>query len=880
MKRNILIRMLCLLLCVSMLLPLGAAATELGETSVNGNGFDGLITNEMAYVDQFYKGPGKSGAAPASYLNDNGMALVRWLNNEKLSGDSRIDSGYLMLDEEVMRRSGKTYLGDGEYEKNSEANWHMFKEFNARFIGPVADYFASGGASLGIAFIEELAFTTKFKWAGKSAYPYYLQLQQVYYEYMTDLQNELQKVDNSIGNIAKGTKSIAEIGSNSIRIVTDVDVLFLHGTGQGEGLVYRIVSVDFKNRTMQVAKMGGIKEQLVSFDDLGKNVETRNKSISYIMSDLDGDVRENLINTLNANVDVLEDGEKVLSGLPYHFLTDTAENTQGSLKKRINDMDGMEPAENTIAISEDMKKVGDIAQKVSAVNSALQAFNSTLDVSLQQRGYMNVLTNMSQHYLDMLCQWYQDVEAYEVPSGYDDVRDDIQYAILAITKDVLDLQAEATQELKDAAAKNKGWGMGFVFNAGKYAETLLDIAEAAGWKGIKKITDLATNISGSDKITAITSGVAAITSIGWSFLTSKFLEFEDKASTIYNLKWSLDELLTNEENGLLLQYAQNRNHETACEIIRALDTMKILKLMGENLIEEYYLCDFYDSLGVDVSSAAHLVLRNEMAQRSNGEKLDASDSFNSVVAVCMDQLTPIENPERFEKSMYQTHTTIVGLYSKIPGLSYDGVAIGTIPDRYTEIHCLTGSESRDEDSRLPIDTYIKSIHNLPTAQSSLFSPRLAVSDKKTMSINQKWLNGEDVQINQYVFLSVYKDVMGYSTYRDVGAQVYSENGIDIFLTGNDYDQYMKLEKEINRLIDTYGDNSTIDWRQWEQEDHSRKEEKQVEKEKDLQERLQWTITTRGWIEAIDMYDPSTDYIELKKNGYYGGKHPTTIYIKP
>ena len=840
MKRNIFIRMLCLLLCFSMLLPLGAAAKDLGETTVTGGGFDGLTTNEMAYVDQFYKGPGKSGSAPASYLNGNGMALVRWLNNEKLSGDNRIDSGYLMLDEEVMRRSGKTYLGDGEYEKNSEANWHMFKEFNARFIGPVADYFASGGASLGIAFIEELAFTTKFKWAGKSAYPYYLQLQQVYYEYMTDLQNELQKVDNSIGNIAKGTKSIAEIGSNSIRIVTDVDVLFLHGTGQGEGLVYRIVSVDFKNRTMQVAKMGGIKEQLVSFDDLGKNVETRNKSISYIMSDLDGDVRENLINTLNANVDVLEDGEKVLSGLPYHFLTDTAENTQGSLKKRINDMDGMEPAENKIAISENMKKVGDIAQKVGAVNSALQAFNSTRDVSLQQICYMNVLTNMSQHYLDMLCQWYQDVEAYEVPSGYDDVRDDIQYAILAITKDVLDLQAEATQELKDAAAKNKGWGMGFVFNAGKYAETLLDIAEAAGWKGIKEVTgwvtNHTTNISGSQKITSIASGAAAITSLAMNVFTAKFLEFEDSASAIYNLKWSLDELLRNREDGLLVQYAENRTHENACKIIEALNTMKQLKLMGENMIEEYYLCDFYDSLGVGVSSAAHLVLRNEMAKRTNDDRLDASDSFIPIIGVY--KYFEYSDATTDGETLIWADYVLMDYYLKNASKQavYNGKMLTTLPSAYAGV---TGKKPSPpypymlfDSSYQDYNAYIQYIY-----------------DRDRFDVDKS--------------IKLQKEIL----YKDDKMKIYSENGLDVLLTGDDSDQYMKLEKEINRLIDTYGDNSTIDWRQWEQEEHSKKEEKKVEKEKDLQERLQWTITTRGWIEAIDMYDPGTDYIKLKKNGY-------------
>lgn len=829
MKRNIFIRILCLLLCISMLLPFGAAATVLEEISVDGWGNDGLTTNEMAYVDQFYKGSAEKYGS--SYLSSEGYALKRWLSNESQGGRNRVDSGYLMLDEEVSKNSSKKLGANGDLEKNDGSGWHMFKEFNARFLGPVADYFASGGASIAIALIEEGAFRLKFKWAGKSAYPYYAQLCQVYYEYVANLQNELNEVDNTLGNIGKEIESAAKIAPDTIRITTEEEILILSGTGEGEGLVYRPTEVDFDNQIMTVEPIGGGKPQSVAFSKLDKNVSGNNEYIAYVMTGMDPKVRKKLVNELNKNAQ-LDNGEDVLRGMSYQYFTDTSENAGElhGMKKRVKQMRDLEPAEKKIDISEELKDVEAIGKQLSAVNSTIQAFNATANVTIQQKCYMNALTSMSQHYLDMLCQWYEDVESYDVPFGYGDVKRDIQDAIKALVKDVLDLQADASKKL------TKSLGNAFIYNSGTYASAILDIAEAAGWGGISDWIKLGgDDAKNSSKLTSRLTGAAAIFSIGWNLLSSKFLEFEDTADTIYNLKWSLDELLTNEENGLLLQYAQNRNHETACEIIRALDTMKILKLMGENLIEEYYLCDFYDSLGVDVSSAAHLVLRNEMAKRTSDERLDASDSFTPIIGVYRDFVREFSVLEMYAHSAGGTQLAMTGeVYRRFLGYYvadksttaiFDGKKLDVIPSHY------------------------KNISNKVPQYHGLY---YEYSDQMTQDLLAK---DPDYEFTSKVL------------YQNDQLKLYSINGIDVILTGEDYNQYMKLEKEINRLIDTYGDNSTIDWRQWEQEDHSRKEEKQVEKEKNLQERLQWTITTRGWIETIDMYDPGIDYIALKKNGY-------------
>ena len=781
---------------------------------------EGVTTNEMAYVDQFFNGYG-------SY-SSKGFALKKWLNNGEYTGSGRVYSGYLMLDEEV--------------KNNSDSNWHMFKEFNARFIGPVAEYFSSGGASVIVSAIEEGDFNLKFPWAGKSAYPYYTQLCQAYVEYVAEVQNKLKQTDDTFDNLSEGIEAVTEIAPDKIRITKKTDILILHGTGKGPQLDYTVTGIDFDKQELIVKSKGttGVKTKSVPFSNLDKNVAQNNRLIRYDFTD---PKVQNQMRRLKTELHI-DDDTGMIAGMPYKHIEGRFKNVHEipgltkAEKEALSDLGTVGQTE-TIDISNDLKSVGDIADVLGAANSVIQYANSASYVTAQQMSYLNALTNTSNHYLQMLCQWYQDVESYEVEFKYRHVKNDIKAAIQAVAKDVLDLQLAVSKDIADAIAKNqKEVGTehvdgvkkeitkynGKIFISGEFVNTFWSLAETTS-KFIG-LSDLVERIKplGSDQINPKVSGVSSLVSIAWNIASADFLDFEDKASTIYNLKWSLEELLVDEENGLLTQYGKHRNHKTACQIIEALATMRQLKIAGENLMEEYYLCDFYDYMDLKTGAAVHAVLRNEMMQRNDSDRLDASDSMIPIVAVLEDTFT-----EGIDRDVFiytgqsvpeiRVSTEIIGLYLKNASnkATYMGKKLGRFPS---------------EMSVLP--------NNPPDRSTGIRNMGTTLSNN--------WETGKVATGKYYP-----------NMYKNDQMALYSCNGVDILLTNNDYKQYLTLEKEINRLLNKYDSVNDIFWREWEQQNHSSSEEKRIETEQKYHERLQWTITTRKWIESVEMYDESVDY---------------------
>lgn len=822
MKMSMFRRALCLFIVIAMIVPVAAStATPLYTyPTVRFSLSDGITTNEMAYVDQFFSGSGiiNNRGVRTGYLNDRGRALLKWLSNEaRTDDDDRVNSGYLMLDQEV--------------KENSESTWHLANEVAARFLGPAADYFASGGASVVVSLIEEGAYKLKFGLkGGERSYPYYVQLCQVFYEYMENLQVELEKTDEMLNAAADGIGEILETASDEIGFLTETDVLILFGTGSAKGLTYKVKDVDFDKEIMYVQSTGtkGSKTKAVHFSELDQNVLKNNSLIAYDLTGIENDgIRNNLKAALKKKAKTSKSGNEALCGMPYRYIEDTitsaddVPNVSKAEKEIINNLDSVKET-NEIVLSKNLKKVDRIAKKLTIANDTIRAIKNTQNISTQQMAYMSALTNMSQEYLSMLEKWCEDIEGYSVPKGYEDVRNNILTAIHAVIEDVLDMQMAASEELADKAASSKAWATGFVYNAGEFADVLFDIAEFAGWKGIELINK-ATNFSSSDKINARISGVAGIASIALNVASADFLELENKSSAIYNLKWSLDELLRNEENGLLVQYAENRNHETACEIIDALNTMKILKIMGENLIEEYYLCDFYDSMDLEVTPAADLVIRNEMSNRPANDRLNASGSFVEIIGVCDEVvLYTKEAPDDYypQDKIYYMGSVVRECYLKNASdyAMFDKVALTGLPSKYASL-----TTTKPATDRFHIRTDKTSI-----GENVSVTPGAVKTETKKLFLNKE-------------------------------VKLYSNNGLEIFLTAQDYDCYLTLEKEINRLLNKYSSVNDVFWSKWEQEDHKSSEEKKVETEQKHHERLNGTITTRKWIESFEMYDQNTNY---------------------
>lgn len=821
MKMRLLRQALCLLLVLSMLTPVAASAATPLYTypSISIETKEGVTTNEMAYVDQFFNGYG-------SY-SSKGFALKKWLNNGEYTGSGRVYSGYLMLDEEV--------------KNNSDSNWHMFKEFNARFIGPVAEYFSSGGASIIVSAIEEGVFNLKFPWAGKSAYPYYTQLCQAYVEYVAEVQNKLKQTDDTFDNLSEGIEAVTEIAPDKIRITKKTDILILHGTGKGPQLDYTVTGIDFDKQELIVKSKGttGVKTKSVPFSNLDKNVAQNNRLIRYDFTD---PKVQNQMRRLKTELHI-DDDTGMIAGMPYKHIEGRFKNVHEipgltkAEKEALSDLGTVGQTE-TIDISNDLKSVGDIADVLGAANSVIQYANSASYVTAQQMSYLNALTNTSNYYLQMLCQWYQDVESYEVEFKYRHVKNDIKAAIQAVAKDVLDLQLAVSKDIADAIAKNQTEvgtehvdGVkkeitkynGKIFISGEFVNTFWSLAETTSkFIGLSNLVERIKPL-GSDQINPKVSGVSSLVSVAWNIASADFLDFEDKASTIYNLKWSLEELLVDEDNGLLTQYGKHRNHKTACQIIEALATMRQLKIAGENLMEEYYLCDFYDYMDLETGAAVHAVLRNEMMQRSDTDRLDASDSFIPVIGVCANLLAYKKKaPDDYypQETISYMDSVILECYlaNTSKPVSFKGVNLEPLPVEYSGLPCSPRGLGR---------------FSLRTGKQRIGE---SVVDGRTGGITDP-----------------------NKLYLDNNVKLYSHNGVDVFLTGADYEQYLTLEKEINRLLNKYDSVNDIFWREWEQQDHNSSEEKRIETEQKYHERLQWTITTRKWIESVEMYDESVDY---------------------
>ena len=165
MKMHLLRRALCLILVLSMLMPLAVFADDdpiYTYPSISIETKEGVTTNEMAYVDQFFNGTGG--------LNAKGKALKKWLETGVVDEHERLNSGYLMLEQEMEHQSSdRTFRFASHYIKN---------------IRKFLETTGSLGVNIALSVVEENAYKKKFPNAGKESHIYYTYLYQIYFDYV------------------------------------------------------------------------------------------------------------------------------------------------------------------------------------------------------------------------------------------------------------------------------------------------------------------------------------------------------------------------------------------------------------------------------------------------------------------------------------------------------------------------------------------------------------------------------------------------------------------------------------------------------------------------------------------------------------------------
>ncbi len=868
MKRKLFTRVLCLLLCFSMVMP--AAATGLPGTDIYGPRqpgasrmpesdsvvftlTNGETTKQMAYVDQFYNHDGS--------FSTMGDKLLTWLDmtpTAKPDDPARTNSGYLMLEQEMKHQKSLGYNAANVYIRA------------ARGVGNIVSL------NFIVDILSKDQFEKKFPDADQEAYVYYTILFDSLVQYVASMQAALEETGINLSEAAQLvgdlyslsvdlglTEGLGQVLNKPINILfgrikkTELFVLSMFGSGKPvkvrvtevEDSAKMFYKMEWVSRGVKYQKTGSATDVIKEFANGKQNIImdfTPLKGAARIQAaaDFETGMKKMKIPSPNSHT-VNQVSAKHVSGF-FESVAEAAdeadlnrEETQALIYcSKSTDFS----ADKKINVPKYLEKLGDVMDCVEIVTGFFSYAQDKENLTTRQLSYYNALSQVSADYLQMLLQWEAAVEESSLPSWE---KEKLMTAIAAVwaegirihdaAKEDLDqiMEEMAQEEAKIFASRGFFDALKSVATAGFSQKFLKNFAIKAWNKvspGVMKVmggvvtkatTVISSKIAAVKNSATATKNVAAAgktslfgvatkvtfgtftaaTSIGTTVLdwlvAGAFIDFGDKTEAIHNMKLTLCDYLTNEKNGLLYRYARLRTHETACLIIEALNTMKQLKIKGEDVIEEFYLRDFYDHFDVETNGATHVVFYNEIVNR-NG-KLDIPDYITPIYGVYQ------RGNDTDESYAYTT----LGYYLVNNGdtAAYKDVPLKRLPTHLSQFDRDEGPDT-DETPQVPADQWMKQQTVTTSSEKVVISKRM----------------------------------------------LYSRDGVDMVLTMEEYQQLLELQDAYNDLDRLYGDTSTIDWEKWE-ENHSQKEGK----EQQYYERLRWLRITRTWIENVKMFDIEATY---------------------
>lgn len=819
MKRNIFIRILCLLLCVSMVMPITASAA--GQTplytypTVTAPVTNGYITNPMAYVDRFFDEYGRP-----SPLGDE---LAHWLDMEEPEGGeadpARKNSGYLMLEQEMIHQDD-----DGFYQ---------LADFLDSWAKPVADTIASKGVNLVFAAAEEAWYISRFGKAGKSAYPYYQYFCDIYMEYVAETQAKMEKIDKSLEKLSNTVVKIAKSDKTSELLgVTETDswILVRSGKNLQPGAKIKVAGVDAETKKVKFmySPLTGKNDP---WEDMPSEFVNRKgiSNLSYI--DFDVSALDDVERAVFSQI--MGKGKKMDKTSKEIFCGMNVDHIQGFFAAS-DDVD-VDPEFKTVVKNlktYDRKQAvidntGKVAAWIGTIDNTRQYFQKADNATAQQLCYINAVSQMTDEYLQMLTQWRDQIDQLDKSMKKDefyesvyDKKSDIVAGLDAVIEIVAELGSKTVEELANSNQRMLTSG-DFLKLMTDWAEKISGITGLSKWlKETKTYKELKGNVDSSklgsvagkvgDTLSLITPHAKAVSTVIGLF-SNGFGDFDKATESVSNLKKSLYYLLTNEEDGLLKQYWENRCDETAWAVINALKTMKEAKYYGESLWEAHYLMAFCKLRGIGSDGKLQLIFQNELAMRKADTDLDISKSVTSIVAVCEDDVQEMPSDDLPDKKIVSTK--VLGFFNEdtTEDVFYDDMKLTDIPAQW---------------KTLPRQKPNHGYHVIPGR----------------LSVAKGWEPGKSINVKNTKL-----------TYIDENAKLYSCNGIEVLLTGEQYERYLSVEHSALYLMNSgIGDEDDVTLACFKPFAYN---------DQQAARRLERTYQTKLWIESFEMYDETKDYIK-------------------
>ncbi|MBQ8653670.1 MAG: hypothetical protein IJ507_01940 [Clostridia bacterium] len=848
------------------------------------------FTNEMRYVNQFI-GPGGS-----LYNDTEGLALAKWLDMVKVPDSQRINSGYLMLEQEMEHQTSFGYWAGNVYIKWVQKSLEVLSSFGTSLI-------TNGVTNL---ILDETFYERKFGDAGKEAFPYYTTLSSVYYDYAVDLMAEIEAVGNGAlveemmaegtvcweinvpeGSLAADAEKTISAGQKTDKVVkgiakeifchnpvdTNKNIFIMGSSAPWPGNEYTLTITDITYQSVPSPtdpnvftaypvltyrnEQGGTGQ--ISVAELSARAmqgDTLELNISDLMKqDVDADRFMQIIQ--NGTDQFLADPLSASAGgiLGYNkdirFIVDPDHNItyrrfgmdvtiSGELIDRFGLQEYLSDTEKfyydayvrhgyNTTYDTDAKLPDYVSAGLSGVTTALSwmSLNQNLDAkTAQQQAYFSAFNSISDEYLSMLYRWYDSLEDSTVP--------DAQFQRAAVHALIVDICQTRDQSLSKAqqrmnvATLSAADIFSTVSDTISFVEDMVNLLPAlrsakeaftgqivrgmASYVGVAKTTAIVNTF------TKLKTGatVLGLGSFVMNLMSSRYLSFEEDVHSTYYIKWSL----YNETLELLQDYGRMPSHHRAVQIIQALNLMKELKYHGEDLIATYYLMDMYKDFHLE-SAACQMVLWNEMAQRSGNEDLDFNQYIRQVWVihenVVLGSVAELKKQDvKFDElGLFEVEATSVALGDEIVAVYQYGGTSSTYHGRTLE--------------KLPA-----MYASLPTDRSSATGvngdyayARISISERQGWQDKPAPTNTE-------------------SLYREK-RYLYSRDGLELLLTHEEFLEYSAGETEINRILNTYGDQRPGFF------------QFQARDEQQYVQRLLWLKLTRRYIESLPMYDPTVSY---------------------
>lgn len=861
MKKRIIIRILCLILCFSMLAPTVASATSLPELPY-GPQKEGTLgplerdftlrlgktTNEMAYVDRFFNHDG-------SY-SDLGEKLKKWLDMtpKEIDSSDHIRSGYLMLERELDHHNSWNYkLSSGIL--YAEKFVVDVVSLNALF-NEVADW------------ISDSEFENKFPYAKKEAFPYYANIYQVLIDYLVDMQTALDESSAAWDDFSELVDGFLELSPNDfltddaprgIKIlcnkIPNRNIYIFLGHGKGAGKLLNVTQIKDAGNLKVTAYGDG-------YVDLKKYLSGHingNKFVVVNMDAMDKTIQnQRLLKEFDESLTSYASGVKGLEDLQPKHIKGYIESINyagldDATKKRYNDAyeevkDNLVSKKWKIDIPKYTTAIGYTIDALQITNSIWEYGESIEEMTALQATYLSAISQVSVNYLNMLTQWQNAVSQSDLDP--DEIQA-FQEAIAAVTNEGLDLYDKTADEvdklIKEKSKKDgeylAGEALGDVWKAVLSANMTKDFfnltskavlsvvqkhcphavsfiqtgvqkartALASAGKLGSAASKVGSKVSGFLKSFNAISLSALVAGIGVDLIGRPLFDFNTSGTIVYNMKWTLWKTLTEEETGLLPQYAKERTHEKAVEIIYALNAMKSLKNMGEDLVNQLYLYHFYNAIGVDMNGIVNTILWNQI-MHDGIKNLDTEGEFKKVIAVY--EKYKVKDTTAFWGE--RDATTILGLFSPSPS------------DRvYYNNKLLSSFNSIGND----------------------YSKKEMKSYEDALDISGHWLTTGIMDTSSAK--KIYKTEL----------YIYSDGDNEILITEEEYSDYLRIEGILNQLAkkiddknDSFSKSVIIS-----ASTPGRFYQKITEEAEQIFFRMEWTYITKKWIEWFKMYDQTYDY---------------------